>query len=62
MKKILGIALLYALGMYHVHAQPTNTANFVPEGYVLSETYYGDVNKDGEEDCILIIKGTDIKI
>ncbi|WP_282133702.1 hypothetical protein [Cellulophaga baltica] len=61
MKKILGIALLYTVGMYNVHAQPTNTANFVPESYVLSETYYGDVNKDGEEDCILIIKGTDEK-
>ncbi|MEL6846126.1 MAG: hypothetical protein AAFP02_23205, partial [Bacteroidota bacterium] len=28
-------------------------------GYVVREKIYGDLNKDGEEDCILLIKGTD---
>lgn len=32
---------------------------FIPEGYVLSEKVYGDLNKDGQEDCILVVKGTD---
>ncbi len=36
-------------------------ADFIPEGYVLFEKSYGDLNKDGQEDCILIVKGTDKK-
>ncbi|WP_216657748.1 hypothetical protein [Sphingobacterium shayense] len=32
---------------------------FIPEGYVLFEKVYGDLNKDEQEDCILIVKGTD---
>lgn len=39
--------------------QKKKTADFVPKGFVLSETINGDLNKDGIEDCILIIKGTD---
>ena len=35
--------------------------DFVPEGYVLFEKILGDLNKDGKEDCVLIIKGTDKK-
>ena len=33
--------------------------DFVPKGFVIFEKNYGDLNKDGLEDCILIIKGTD---
>lgn len=33
--------------------------DFVPENYIISDTIYGDLNKDNIEDCILIIKGTD---
>jgi hypothetical protein len=33
--------------------------DFIPEGYVVFETKYGDLNKDGSNDCVLIIKGTD---
>ncbi len=36
-------------------------ADFVPKGYVIYESYYGDLNKDGNTDCILIVKGTDKK-
>ncbi len=39
--------------------QREKTANFLPEGYVVFEEIYGDLNKDGLEDCIVIIKGTD---
>lgn len=34
-------------------------SDFLPEGYLLFEEVYGDLNKDGVEDCVLIIKGTD---
>jgi hypothetical protein len=36
-----------------------NVEDFIPEGHVLFEKILGDLNKDGLEDCILIIKGTD---
>lgn len=32
--------------------------DFVPEGYIVFEEIYGDLNKDGISDCVLIIKGT----
>jgi len=34
-------------------------SNFLPKGYVIFEKIYGDLNEDGSEDCIIIIKGTD---
>ncbi|PIF45421.1 hypothetical protein CLU96_2426 [Chryseobacterium sp. 52] len=34
-------------------------ADFVPEGYKIFEKSFGDLNKDGTEDCILIIKKID---
>jgi hypothetical protein len=36
-----------------------NPTDFLPQNYVVSEKINGDLNKDGIEDCILIIKGTD---
>lgn len=35
-----------------------NPINFIPKGFVLSEQINGDLNRDGIEDCILIIKST----
>ncbi len=35
-----------------------NPVDFVPEKYVLTEKIFGDLNKDGVEDCVVIIKGT----
>jgi hypothetical protein len=34
---------------------------FVPKGFVLFETIYGDFNDDDLIDCILMVKGTDKK-
>ncbi|SDI30819.1 hypothetical protein [Chryseobacterium jejuense] len=34
-------------------------ADFVPKGYKIFEKSYGDLNKDGLEDCMLIIKKID---
>ena len=33
--------------------------DFIPKNYISFDTIYGDLNKDGLEDCALIIKGTD---
>jgi hypothetical protein len=34
-------------------------AAFIPKGYIEYERYFGDLNKDGQEDCVLIIKKVD---
>lgn len=34
-------------------------SKFVPQDYVITDTIYGDLNKDGKTDCALIVKGTD---
>jgi hypothetical protein len=40
----------------NIKKEPTD---FLPEGYKIFEKSYGDLNKDGVDDCILIIKKTD---
>ena len=35
-----------------------NPLDFLPESFVLFEKVLGDLNKDGLEDCILVVKGT----
>lgn len=39
--------------------QKKNLTDFLPNGYVIVEKMYGDLNKDSVKDCILTIKGTD---
>src|SRR5690606_18923729 len=46
------------LGIINCDAQNKKLSDFLPEGYIVFEEYYGDLNKDGLEDCILIIKRT----
>jgi hypothetical protein len=41
--------------------QKKNPNDFLPKGFVIFEKINGDLNKDGIEDCVLIIKGTDPK-
>ena len=36
-----------------------NPIDFLPKGFVVFEKINGDLDKDGVEDCVLIIKGTD---
>jgi hypothetical protein len=38
-----------------------NPSDFLPTGYVLFKQIMGDLNADGVEDCVLVIKGTDSK-
>lgn len=55
MKEIL-LFLILALPA-SVFAQAPS--DFLPKGYVIFEQITGDLNKDGEDDRVLIIKGTD---
>ena len=36
-----------------------NLKSFLPKEFILQEKIFGDLNKDGAKDCIMIIKGTD---
>jgi len=36
----------------------TTPSDFVPQDYVIYEKLFGDLNNDGQEDCLLIVKGT----
>ena len=59
MKK-LQIFLLLSISM-SVLAQAEkkkNPSSFLPNGYVIFEKIYGDLDEDGSADCILVIKGT----
>jgi len=35
-----------------------NRSIYIPDGYILFEEYSGDLNKDGLEDCVLVVKNT----
>ena len=60
MKKILSIVLMtFALSVYGQEAHIDTLTQFLPEGYVILEKTFGDLNKDGVDDCVLVIKGTD---
>lgn len=42
------------------NAEPKrNISYFLPKGYVISAKINGDLNRDGLEDCVFIIKATD---
>ena len=58
MKGIFLIILSILFGNYNCQAQSEKVEGFIPDGYVLFEKISGDLNKDKQEDCILIIKGT----
>lgn len=56
------LALLLAIATQSIIAQTTlksNANDFIPKGYVLSSTSIGDLNKDGFDDKVLLVKGTD---
>ncbi|WP_226294349.1 hypothetical protein [Aquimarina algicola] len=54
--KILPFLLLAILGC---KAQNSKPSDFIPKEYIEFEKYFGDLNKDGLEDCVLITKKTD---
>ena len=59
MKKILLILPFFLLTILSCKAQDKEPPDFIPKGYTEFEKYFGDLNKDGLEDCVLIIKKTD---
>ncbi|WP_223034364.1 hypothetical protein [Hanstruepera marina] len=59
MNKILLILPFFLLTILGCKAQDKEPSDFIPKGYAEFEKYFGDLNKDGLEDCVLIIKNTD---
>ena len=59
MKKILLILPFFLLTILSCKAQDKEPSDFIPKGYTEFKKYSGDLNKDGLEDCVLIIKKTD---
>lgn len=60
MKKFLIITItILSSTVFGQVEQEQNVTDFLPEGFVIFEKINGDLNKDGTNDCVLIIKGTD---
>lgn len=59
MKKIILILPIFLLTILSCKAQNNQPSDFIPKGYAEFEKYFGDLNKDGLEDCVLIIKKSD---
>jgi len=59
MKNHLTLTTLLFLIVTKSFAQNKTPEEFIPEGYVLFEKSFGDLNSDGVEDCILLIKKID---
>lgn len=59
MKKLLFFLIILSTKVWGQDSQQQSLSRFVPNGYVLYEKVNGDLNKDGVEDWVLIIKGTD---
>ena len=58
MNKLLLIVVFLFLVNSSCKTQEKTLMDFLPQGYVVYKTHFGDLNKDGQEDCILIIKAT----
>ncbi len=58
MNKFSLILSLSILGIISCQAQSKELLSFIPKGYVEFQKYFGDLNKDGQDDCVLIIKAT----
>lgn len=62
MKKLLiYILMALAINTFGQTNQKKNPIDFLPKGYVVFEKILGDLNKDGADDCVLIIKGANKK-
>jgi len=55
-RKLITLLIIFAYIKGYAQNKP---ADFIPDGYVLFDKYYGDLNKDSIEDCLLFIKATD---
>ena len=59
MKKKSNILLLLCITLIGCKAQTNELHDFIPKGYIEFEKHFGDLNKDGQDDCVLIIKKID---
>ena len=60
MRKLLTFLItIFTTTIFGQVEQKQNPSDFLPKGYVVFEKINGDLNNDGIEDCILIIKETD---
>ncbi|PML18404.1 hypothetical protein BCT06_12900 [Vibrio breoganii] len=53
-------SLMWGINVFakNINYTEDSLQELVPEGYLVTETIYGDLNKDNQEDVVLIIKGT----
>ena len=59
MNKVL-ITLTFLLSLVmSCKVQNHDPSFFIPKGYIEVDKYFGDLNKDGKDDCVLLIKKTD---
>ena len=60
MKKLLTLLItIIATTVFGQFELKQNPINFLPKGFLVFEKINGDLNRDGIEDCVLILKGTD---
>src|SRR5260221_924364 len=60
MKRLLILlSTFFTVTLFGQTEEEKEPSNFLPNGYVIVEKINDDLNKDGIEDCVLIIKGTD---
>lgn len=59
MKLFSLVSIGMCLCFYSCKSQDLGFNQFVPKGYKTIDKIYGDLNADGLQDCVLIIKGTD---
>jgi len=57
-KLLIVIELIYTISVYGQVKEQNELSDFLPNGYVVFDKTFGDLNTDGSEDCVLIIKGT----
>jgi hypothetical protein len=57
-KLLILIGLIYTISVFGQVNEQKELSDFLPIGYVIFDKTFGDLNKDGSEDCVLIIKGT----
>jgi hypothetical protein len=60
LKNIVKISILFFITtVFGQSEHGKNISDFLPKGYVVFEKINGDLNKDGTEDCVIIIKATE---
>jgi len=57
-KSLIFLMIMLVSTVFGQVEQKQNLSDFLPKGYVIFEKINGDLNKDGLEDCVLVIKAT----